>query len=54
MFTTHDEELTMSTITAPITLRAAFERTAALLLSLATAAVVAGGAIAMCATPALS
>jgi hypothetical protein len=43
----------MSTITTPVTLRAAFERTAALLLFLATAMVVAGGAVAMCAKPIL-
>jgi hypothetical protein len=43
----------MSTITTPVPPRAACERTAALLLFVATAMVVAGGALAMCAKPAL-
>jgi len=43
----------MSTIATPITLRAAFEQSAALLLQVATAAMVAGGAVAMCAKPVL-
>jgi hypothetical protein len=43
----------MSTITTPITLRAAFERTAAMLLYVATATVVASGTVAMCAKPIL-
>jgi hypothetical protein len=44
----------MSTITTPITLRAAFERTAALLLFVATAAVIATGTVSMCTQPILS
>jgi len=43
----------MSTITAPVALRAAVERTAALLLYVATAAVVLGGTVAMCTKPGL-
>ena len=42
----------MSTINT-LSLRASFERAAAMLLYAATAAVVAGGAIAMCAKPIL-
>jgi hypothetical protein len=43
----------MSTIETAVTLRVAFERTAALLLYVATTAVVASGTIAMCANPVL-
>jgi hypothetical protein len=50
MFTTR-EELKMSTINTPVTLREAIEQTAALLLYVATAVTVAGGAMAMCAKP---
>ena len=41
----------MSTINTPVAFRAAIERTAALLLYVATAVTVAGGAVAMCAKP---
>jgi hypothetical protein len=50
---TNQRGIKMSTITTSVTLRAAFERTAALLLFMATAVVVAGGAVAMCAKPGL-
>ncbi len=51
MSTTIREELKMSTINTPVAFRAAIERTAALLLYVATAVTVAGGAVAMCAKP---
>ena len=54
MSTTPHEALKMSTITTTIPFRAAFERTAALLLFVAAAAVVATGTVAMCAQPVLS
>jgi hypothetical protein len=51
MSTPTREALKMSTINTPVTFREAIERTAALLLYVATAMTVAGGAVAMCAKP---